>query len=196
MHDNSSILVNQEVDAFTELVQSDSTLLADQDVAAFLSEELQDVKLTLLLKNVTSLLHEDRESQVFAELTTVRWDVVALNETWRETKEETWTIAGHLFLGSGGSKGSNGVAVILHRRWAKGFQSFKAVSDRVCSVDVNINERRLRFIAVYMPTAWHPEAAADGVYTELTGLYCEARRLKRTVILLGDFNAGKTRPGK
>ena len=57
------------------------------------------------------------------ELRTMRWDVLALSETWREKKQERWiTEDGHLFCGAGGKKGEQGVAILIHGRWTHGFR--------------------------------------------------------------------------
>ena len=112
---------------------------------------------TALLKNVMSIMTEEREQILFSELEVVDWDIVLLNETWRPSKEEIWTTSRHLFLASGGTRGSNGVAVLLHRRWVKGFRAFHAISERLCALDVDIQKKRFRFIVVYMPTSWHQD---------------------------------------
>ena len=67
-----------------------------------------------------SLQTRDREDELFADLEMTDWQVVLLNETWREKREEVWkTDSGYLFLGSGGTPGQRGVAII--NGWAEGF---------------------------------------------------------------------------
>ena len=142
-----------------------------------------------LLKNVMSLMTEDREQQLFFELELVHWDIVLINETWRPLKEEIWTSSGHLFLGAGGTAHSSGVAILLHKRWVRGSKGFKRASERLCALDLNIVKRKLRFIVPYMPTAWHADALVKGMYTELSKLCGEANRLQRAILVAGDFNA-------
>ena len=101
-------------------------------------EPSTDMHITCLLKNVMSIMTEVREQLLFAELESVHWDIVILNETWRESKSEIWTSSGHLFLGAGGLPGSCGVAVLLHNRLARGFKSFHRISERLCAVDVDV----------------------------------------------------------
>ena len=69
-----------------------------------------------ILKKFMSLQTEHRENGFFQELKDTRWDFVFLNGTWREKKEELWKNAdGHRFLGSGGTHGRNGVAILMHK---------------------------------------------------------------------------------
>ena len=77
----------------------------------------------ILSTNVQSILNKDREKELLEELAIQDWDVVCLNETWRKDKEELWkSNQGHLFLGSGWKIGRRGVAVIIHKRHAKGLK--------------------------------------------------------------------------
>jgi hypothetical protein len=157
----------------------------------------EQIPFIVLLKNVMSILTEEREQILFRELETIQWDVVLVNETWRECKEEIWTISGHLFLGSGGTRGSKGVAILLHRRWVKGFRAFHAISERLCALDLNIRGKQTRTAAVYMPTSWHDDSLVESVYQDVSKLCVGARRLKRKLMLFGDFNAvvGRNIPG-
>ena len=132
---------------------------------------------------------EDREQQLLFELEHVDWDIVMLNETWRPLKEEIWSSSGHLFLGAGGTGHCSGVAILVNRRWAKGFKGFKRLSERLCALDLNILRRKIRFIVPYMPTSWHPYALVEGMYADLSMLCAEAQRLQRVTLIAGDFNA-------
>jgi hypothetical protein len=136
-----------------------------------------------------SIMTEDREQQLFFELKLVDWDIVLLNETWRPLKEEIWTSSGHLFLGAGGTAHSAGVAIILNKRWVQGFQGFKRTSERLCSLDLKVAGRMLRFIVPYMPTTWHSDALVEGMYSELSKICEEAKARGRVVTVGGDFNA-------
>ena len=148
------------------------------------------LKIRCLLKNVMSLLSSERELQLLEELALVEWDVVLLNETWKGSREEIWTTPdGHMFLGSGGSAGSKGVAILLHRRWVKCFESFHPVNERLCALDVIMVGRRLRFIAVYMFTSWHADEQVDMLYSVMSDILARARKQKRFSLVFGDFNA-------
>ena len=86
------------------------------------------------------------------------------------------------------------MAIILHKRWVKAFRAFHATSERVCALDLDIHRKRFRFLLVYMPTAWHQDPLVEGAYHSLSGLCTGARRLKRSLMVFGDFNAVVGRP--
>ena len=115
-----------------------------------------------------SLQTEAREDELFAELAITDWDIVLLSETWRGAKEEVWkTSEGHLFIGSGGTLGRRGVAVIIHRRLATGFKAFHAVNERLCAVDIDIKGTKCRFISAYMPHLDYDDIFVEAIYKEL-----------------------------
>ena len=61
--------------------------------------------LTIITKNVQSVLADDRFGELCVGLESVRWDILLLNETWRADREENFiTAAGHRFIGAGGRK--------------------------------------------------------------------------------------------
>ena len=126
-------------------------------------------------KNVMSLMTEEREQLLLEELQTIEWDIILLNETWRPAKEEIWSTSGHLFLGAGGTAHKSGVAIILNRRWVRSFKAFKRHSERLCSLDLNIQGRRIRFVVPYMPTAWHDDELVEEMYDNLSAICSNAR---------------------
>ena len=153
---------------------------------------VQDKATTLHIfgKNVQSLQTEARTDELIEELQVLEWDVVFLNETWREEAQERWrTTEGHMFFGSGGKKGEKGTGLVLHRRWTHGFRKFRAISERICCVDVNIAGQRFRFISVYMPHAGCDDTEVDSVYTHLSELVSQGERNHRKCVVNGDFNA-------
>ena len=58
--------------------------------------ESDSVEFVCLLKNVMSLMTESREQSLSVELDNLCWDVVVLNETWRELESVIWTTSGHV----------------------------------------------------------------------------------------------------
>lgn len=152
--------------------------------------EKQHSELIVLGKNVQSLQSESREEELFEELRIVNWDAVLISETWREKSNERWTTGdGHMFCGAGGKKGGKGVGIILHRRWTKGVTAFHAINERLCAIDVNIFDRRIRFIAVYMPHGGCDDEEVEGTYSLLTQLTAQGARENRLCITVGDWNA-------
>ena len=94
-----------------------------------------------------------------------------------------------MLCGAGFKKGEQGGAILIHQRWASGFNAFHAISGRICAVDINIGGNALRVIAVYMPHGGCDDTEVEGVYTQLASVVCGSRRIRRACILLGDWNA-------
>ena len=132
------------------------------------------------------------------QLGTLGWDVLLLSETWREKKQErSRSRDGHLFCGSGGKKGEQGVAIVLNKRWAHGFRAFRAVSTRVCAIDVDIGIHKVRFVSIYMPHGGYDDDDVEEVYSQLDRLITSAEDSNRQCVLMGDWNAvvGQHQPG-
>ena len=116
------------------------------------------------------------------ELELETWDVAVLTETWREGREEVLDLPeGHLFLGSGGTRGERGVAILIHKRWKSGFRAFTAISERLALADFDIGGRNFRVAGVYMPHAGYPVDAVEEVYSAVD----EARRHHREALGVG-----------
>ena len=146
--------------------------------------------LKILSKNLQSIQTDEREEELLAELDTLEWDIVFMNETWRSKTQERWkTKEGHIFCGSGGSHGSKGVAVLLHSKWSRGFKAFQASSDLLCWVDCTISTSPCRLISVYFPHGGHDDEEVEGLYSEINKAVDGARRQNRTCIIMGDWNA-------
>ena len=150
----------------------------------------KSITLQIFGKNVQSLQNQTREDELLEELKDLEWDFVVLSETWRPDRQERWfTKEGHMFCGSSGTEGKRGVAILMHCRWKSCFKSFHAISDRICAVDVKIAGCQLRIISTYFPHAGYADEEVEGTYAQLDTAIKEARRMHRTCIILGDWNA-------
>ena len=148
------------------------------------------ISLQIFGKNVQSLQTDAREDELLEELECFDWDVVLLNETWRSQKQERWTTKeGHMFCGSGGTEGSRGVAVMLNRRWTKGFKAVHNISDRICAVDVKIHGQVVRFISAYFPHGGYADEEVEAMYSNMDGLVDAARKRNWACVIFGDWNA-------
>ena len=71
--------------------------------------------LRILTYNACSLLAEGRLESLVQDLEGLRWDVVLVQETWREAaKEECQAEDNIRWLGSGGQRGRCGVGFLAH----------------------------------------------------------------------------------
>eukprot|EP00973_Karenia_brevis_P004627 633432-Karenia_brevis.AAC.1 len=81
-----------------------------------------------------------------------------INETWREEEEELVTLhGGHVWCGSGGSQGKHGVGILLHERWSRCIQRWKAINSRLGLLELSINQLKLGLLVVYMPHCGYPD---------------------------------------
>ena len=117
-------------------------------------------RLHVYAKNLQSLQTQSRFDQLVLELDLLEnWDLLMLNETWRETNEEAFEFdGGHMFFGSGGTKGHAGVGFMLHTRWKSCLKQFKPINTRIAFLDLDICCQRLRCVCVYMPHSDYADA--------------------------------------
>ena len=81
-------------------------------------DEDQSSRFIWVLKNVRSIQAETRFEEMMHEVSDCAWDLLAVNETWREEKEEIFKLnSRHTWFGSGGVAGKHGVGVLLNERW-------------------------------------------------------------------------------
>ena len=144
----------------------------------------------VIAKNIQSLQTQDRENALLEELELNRWEIMCLSETWREERRELWTSRKHhLFAGSGGTQGRNGVAIVLHAQLHAKIDSFCAMSDRVAALDFTARRRKFRVIAVYLPHSGYVDSVVEQFYGQISELVRQGRNQRRTLILGGDWNA-------
>ena len=142
----------------------------------------------VIFKNVRSVQTEERLEELLVECDAIEWDVILVNETWRGQSEEIVKLkGGHMWFGSSGSAGKHGVGILLHRRWS--FQRFRAVSSRLCMLEVDADERKFNFIVAYMPHGGYSDEEVEAMYSAISLQIKDARKRRRSIVLGGDFNA-------
>ena len=95
-----------------------------------------------------------------------------------------------MFCGAGGTKGSNGIGILLNRRLVHGFRAFHATGKRLRAMDVDVLGQRFRFISVYMPHGGYDDEDVEGVYSQLDELLRRARNKYRVSIFDGRLECG------
>ena len=107
--------------------------------------------IALMTYNIHSFMQFTvRLEQLKEDMGSHHWDIITFTETWREETNEVFTTEnGHIWLGSGGTKGRNGVGILLHKRW-KHIQ-FQAINDRIAAVVVDFAGALFQILVVYMP---------------------------------------------
>eukprot|EP00973_Karenia_brevis_P094564 12423135-Karenia_brevis.AAC.1 len=102
------------------------------------------IDFAVILKNARSLTSDERLTEVISELEGEKWDVVLINETWREEKEEFDALPdGHVWLGSGGTAGRRGVGILVHGTWAGFVHRWSAINERVGVLEINRKNLKL-----------------------------------------------------
>ena len=140
------------------------------------------------VKNVRSIQTETCFEEMTCELESMEWDAVLVNETWRGEKEEIIELAsGDVWFGSGGKLGKHGVGVLQRKVWR--FRKFTAISERLCLLEVDVAERKLSIIVVYMPHDGYKDLFVESLYIQISELMKSARAKKHIIILGGDWNA-------
>eukprot|EP00973_Karenia_brevis_P008082 1095156-Karenia_brevis.AAC.1 len=156
---------------------------------------MQDARETLqtfsaIFKNARSFSSDECFAELLEEMADSAWDVILLNETWREEAEELDTLDDrHVWCGSGGTKGKHGVGILVHQRWAAQVHRWRAINERIGVLELNLFKVKLSLIVVYMPHRGYADAEVQRMYDHLSNFIGEARRAKRVVIIGGDWNA-------
>ena len=154
------------------------------------SHESKDELLHVYQKNARGLTNDGRIEEMMKELIDVKWDILILNETWRTEAREYFEMAeGHIFAGAGYPKHQRGVAIIVHRRWAKSILNFVAINERAAFLDINFNIYRMRVVAAYFPHSKYADIHVQEVYNTLSSLRREAKAKKYRFLIGADCNA-------
>ena len=166
-----------------------------EDYSTTYASQSTSVSFDIYVKNVRSLTTDARLEELTEEANAVSWDVILVNETWREEAEElVEPESGHIWMGSGGTKGKHGVGILLHRRW-KNKITWKAVCSRVGALWMSVGSTKLAIIVVYMPHCGYPDPQVEAIYRKLDVAVKEARDAGRCIVIGGDLMRRRSLPG-
>ena len=162
-----------------------------QDIDAFggtTSKKTQN--LVILHKNARGLSRDDDITEILAELETIEWDFVSLNETMRTSKTEHWIAqGGHRFMGSGHDLPTRGVGFLVHKKWSSSIKQFRRISERLAFIDIHCRHFKMRFVTAYFPHSGYADEDVQKLYDELSQLQWEAKQRKMVFIIGADCNA-------
>ena len=104
---------------------------------AYRKEDLNCMEsMTIITYNAHSVMSETRLTMLLLELEDIEWDIVVVEETWREPRKEVVHLeSGHIWYGSGGCRGRCGVGFLVHKRIGK--CKFTAINERLAILDVD-----------------------------------------------------------
>jgi len=104
-------------------------------------------------KNACGLTNKDRIEELLLELDGPHWDFVTLHEIVRHTKEEFWTTrGGHIFLGSGRTSNSRGVAVLVNKKWSKHTSKLHPITERFAASEFDETRHTFLILDTTAPT--------------------------------------------
>ena len=137
--------------------------------------------------NVRTLYQAGKLDNCLLEMKRLNVDILGIAECrWAESGE----INKHEYkmYFSGKDKHSNGVAIILKKRWAKAVQGFIPKSDRVMLLKLEGKPFDVVIIQVYAPTQDYSDRELEAFYGEINDCL---KHVKSTDILItmGDWNA-------
>ena len=127
-------------------------------------------------------------AEVSKEMEESKSDIIGICETRWTGRGHFTTQSGKLVIYSGGDEHHRGVGVILSREASKANISYKAVSDRIITVEVSARPSNITLIQVYAPTSAATELEKEAFYTELQTTIKQAPS-QDIVMVCGDFNA-------
>ena len=141
-------------------------------------------------KNCRGLISNDRLDELIIEVEDIKWDILLLNETWRDEPHEYLILReGHLFAASGGVPGARGVAFLINKRWIPWIQCFVPIDERLAYINLQIHNVAYRFVTTYFPHGGYGDAAVQQMYAMIDECHADAKRKRQHFILGGDFNA-------
>jgi len=119
------------------------------------------------------------------------WTAVCLSETWRAEPSETWGRPdyGQQFIGSGGTLGQRGVAIILHKTYTKYCHASRRVNELICHVDLHLPGDKVRLISVYVPDGTFSDKKVAEVHEQLSKAITKGKDKGYKILAAGDWNA-------
>ena len=125
---------------------------------------------------------------MLAEVNEIQWDVVCLSET--RAADGNYTLEnGHRLFCARNEFIHAGVSILVNARWKHSILQFGKVSDRVAYVDLCINNKQYRIIAVYVPHGGYDQHCFDYCFDHIRQTILEGQRLGMQCMIGGDFNS-------
>ena len=126
-----------------------------------------------------------KEEEIVERMKSRGLDILGLCETRYRGSGRRILQGNYLLIYSGGEEARHGVALILKENLASRVKLESAVSERLMSVTLQLNEGSLKIIQVYAPQQGRPNAEKEQFYNSLQEEY---ERSGGEVVLTGDFN--------
>ncbi|KAL0852028.1 hypothetical protein ABMA28_000290 [Loxostege sticticalis] len=139
--------------------------------------------------NVRGLLEQGKLSIVEREMERHQVAILGLSETHLRQSGHYETTEGNTIYCSGnGEQSSNGVAVIIHKKYNNCVLGYKPINDRIMTIKINCKPIVINIVQVYAPTAQSLECDIDSFYEVLEDTINGLPR-REMLIVQGDWNA-------
>jgi len=91
------------------------------------------------------------------------------------TKKETWiTEGGHMFVSSGHTTSSRGVAILIHKKWQKYVTKYQPINKRIAYIDIVRRSFKMRLATAYFPHSGYNDNHIQQIYDALATIHDEA----------------------
>ena len=137
--------------------------------------------------NVRTMREMGKLTLLLEELKEQDMDITGLCEV-RWSNEGLFTSGDHTIIYNGNNKGTNGVAIILNKRFGNILSSYNTISDRIITVKLDTKPVSLNIIQVYAPTSACTEEEIEDFYNNLQTTKDKIPK-REMCIIMGDLNA-------
>ena len=131
-------------------------------------------------------LHKLAELSV--EILFLEWDIILFSETRAESQIADLD-GGHRLYLHRDEYYASGVGILIHASLVNNIRSVHYISDRILRVDLHFAQRKISFIAVYVPHAGFSLEFLEQTYDQLHQALTNANRTGHTIVIGGDFNS-------
>jgi hypothetical protein len=122
--------------------------------------------------------------------------ILGLAETRRSGEKIINTKAGNLLYYIGNNAGQRGVGFLVKQDYIKNIREIKGISDRIATLQIEINKTPIVCIQIYAPTSTATDEENEEFYCTLGNLIKGIKIKKHNLIIMGDWNSQIGQRGK
>ncbi|KAK4874513.1 hypothetical protein RN001_013873 [Aquatica leii] len=150
---------------------------------------MKQIEWNIVTFNIRTLRDEEKLIELEAEIKKIKWTIIGLAEV-RRTGEQCIKLKSRHVLFSKGreDKKEGGVGLLINKTEVDKVSQYKAISERVISIVIDINKRyKCKVIQVYAPTLTQEDEEIEKFYEKNN----EALKTDKTryTIIMDNFNA-------
>lgn len=135
------------------------------------------------------MLSESRIVELEYALSEIEWDVVGISEIRRNWESVGERKSGNLLFHSEAKESMFGSGFLINKRRSKNIKEFRAISERIALLKIEIHGEVVMIIQTHLPTTNHKDEEISEMYDKIDKLIWEGEQEKVDVWVIGDFNA-------